>query len=193
MTYNPSIPQGSDNLSTSQGQILNNFTQLNNIFDFNHFTWNDPTSANRGLHRKIDFPSPTTVAPPAGNASVLYPKTVSAVTSLYFDNAVGSSVVWRGGSTNGLVSVSSSNLTLPNGLQFSYGIGTTNGSGDATVSFNFPNNLYSATLTRVITGGNNRGFVEWGSAPTKTSGAVRMLDSSGSGIAGTFHWFAVGN
>jgi hypothetical protein len=191
--YNPNIPQPTDNLSTSQGQILNNFSQLESVFATDHYTWDYATVAFRGKHTKISFPATISVVAQTGLASVLYSKDVSSVAAPYFDNSVGTSVLWRGGNTNGLVTVSSSNLTLPNGLQFSYGSTTTNGSGNATINWNFPNNLYSATLTRVITGGNNRGFVQWTATPTRTSGTARMLDSAGTGIAGTFYWIAIGN
>lgn len=36
MTYNPNIPQPTDRPSTSQGQILINFTELNNKFSLEH-------------------------------------------------------------------------------------------------------------------------------------------------------------
>jgi hypothetical protein len=38
MSYNPNIPQPTDNISVSQGQILTNFTQLNQVFTFNSST-----------------------------------------------------------------------------------------------------------------------------------------------------------
>lgn len=74
MTYNPSIPQATDNLSTSQGQILNNFTQLNTVFSVDHFAFDDVTSTLRGKHRQCTFESlgadPTTLA----NEVALYNK-----------------------------------------------------------------------------------------------------------------------
>jgi len=152
--YNPSIPQGSDNLSNSQVQMLNNFTQLNNIFDFNHYTWNDPTTGNRGLHRKVDFPATTSVSSPTGANSVLYPRAVSGVSSLYYDNAVGSSVVWRGGSTNGLVTqttggtLSNGLMTLPNGIIIQWGFNNNIADGNLILfPTPFPNNCFNIQLT----------------------------------------------
>lgn len=55
MTYNPSIPQSSDLISQSQAQVLTNFSQLNTIFDVDHVTYNDATSANRGKHDKSTY------------------------------------------------------------------------------------------------------------------------------------------
>ncbi len=151
--YNPDIPQGGDNLSTSQGQILNNFTELNNIFDANHFKYNFATVGDRGLHRKIDLPVTTTVSAPSGTASVIYNKAVSGVASPYFDNAVGSSVLWRGGSSNGLASTTLANpglLNLPNGFQVRWGTDQfAMGSATRTVTFTpaFTTTALVATVT----------------------------------------------
>ena len=191
MAYQPNIPGPNTNLSVSQGDLLGNFQALNTVFGVDHNQYN--AVSNAGTHLQVTMPSFGTPGSPGGTASVLYTKNVASSPTLYFKNGTADSVVWTGGSGTGLSTVSSSNLTLPNGLQFSYGMGTTNGSGNATVTFNFPNNLYSATLTRIISGGNNRGFVQWASTPTKTSGAMTLLDSSGTGVAGIFYWMAIGN
>jgi hypothetical protein len=84
--YNPNIPQGIDNLSTSQGQMLNNFTQLNTIFDFDHFTWNDPTAGgtDRGFHRRVTFPV-NVAAAPAGATGILH-TVLGGATSVSFNN-----------------------------------------------------------------------------------------------------------
>jgi hypothetical protein len=191
--YNPSIPQPTDNLSTSQGQMLNNFTQLNNIFDFDHYTWNDATVGNRGLHRQIHFPATTSQAAQAGTASVLYSKAVSGVSSLYFDNAVGSSAVWRGGAANGLVglttggTLSNGLMTMPNGLIFQWGFngGISDGS---SISFPtpFPNNCFNISLTGLR--GNNQIRSLWvNQSFSRTSFVVQTSTTL------TVMWMAVGN
>lgn len=125
MTYNPSIPQTGDNLSTSQGQMLTNFTALNTIFAFDHYTWNDSTTANQGLHKKVSFPATETVGAQSGLASVVYTKNVASVASPYFRNAIGDFVMWYGGTTsNGQASTTLANpgqLNLPNGFQLRWG------------------------------------------------------------------------
>lgn len=125
--YDPLIPQPSDNLSTSQGQILNNFTELNNIFDADHFTWNNATVGNRGLHREVTFPAVKAVDPtPSGVSSVIYTKTVSGASTAFFANASGASALWAGGGT-GLVSLTGSgndsigSMTLGNGVIVKWG------------------------------------------------------------------------
>lgn len=51
--YNPDIPQPTDQPSQSQGQILDNFTSINEIWDVNHYTF---ASANGGKHKFLQLP-----------------------------------------------------------------------------------------------------------------------------------------
>ena len=63
MTYNPNIPQASDRPSISQGQLLINAQQLNNIFNVNHSAFASLTNA--GKHTYVAMVAqavPTTVA-----------------------------------------------------------------------------------------------------------------------------------
>jgi hypothetical protein len=53
MSYNANIPQATNIISSSQGQLLTNFSQLNTIFDVDHVTF-DATS-NNGQHQQITF------------------------------------------------------------------------------------------------------------------------------------------
>lgn len=76
MTYNPAIPQPTDNLSVSQGDLLTNFGQLNTLYGLDHVTFNNGTSANRGLHQKVTLVNvqadPSAISFPY---SVIYSKT----------------------------------------------------------------------------------------------------------------------
>jgi hypothetical protein len=76
MTYNPNIPQGTDNLSTSQGQMLTNFGLLNTYFGRDHFAFTDGT--NPGYHQQVNltFSNPSVAVT---NGGVFYGK--AAVTS----------------------------------------------------------------------------------------------------------------
>lgn len=60
MTYNPNIPQPTDLLSNSQGQILANFNKANSSFGINHYPFDNGT-VNNGKHLKVELP--TTGAP----------------------------------------------------------------------------------------------------------------------------------
>jgi hypothetical protein len=90
MTYNPNIPAGTQNLSASQSAIRTNFAQANTLIARDHFAFDDATSANRALHRKISFPvvlstDPSVIDP----ASYVYTKTIDTVTQLFFANSAG--------------------------------------------------------------------------------------------------------
>lgn len=89
--YDPLIPQPNDLISESQSDILNNFGQLNTIFNSDHFTWNSSPSAKRGAHRKVTFATKLTSDPVLGsNDGIFFPKEDANDTSLreqlYFKN-----------------------------------------------------------------------------------------------------------
>ena len=122
MTYNPAIPQSTDLISTSQGEILTNFAQLNTIFSADHYTWNDGTSSYRGLHKQIDFPLSTSQSLPAGDAGVLYTHDdATPLPQLFFANSAGAVQLTGLGSqsltTNGYIK-------LPGGLIIQWGTDT---------------------------------------------------------------------
>ncbi len=64
MAFNANIPQATDLLSTSQGQILGNFTQLNTAWLKNHVDFN---AGDAGKHKWVTFPQQG-ATPPAGSA-----------------------------------------------------------------------------------------------------------------------------
>lgn len=136
--YNPNIPQATDNLSTSQGQILNNFTQLDTIFNIDHFKFDDNNTSARGMHRQINFPT-TLVSDPtlSGAASEIYTKTISAVGEAFFANSTDASCIWRGGTGSGKVATGPGIITFPNGLiiQWDFEGSISNG---ATITFPTP-------------------------------------------------------
>jgi len=80
MSYNPNIPQASDLISTSQPQIQTNFSQLDTVFNVDHFTYS--SVSNNGKHRKATLVS--TAAPvTAGGEVGLFSNTVAAVVDLF--------------------------------------------------------------------------------------------------------------
>lgn len=54
MAYNSNIPQANDQLSTSQAQILGNFTSLGAAWPINHGAFD---SANAGMHMFLQLPT----------------------------------------------------------------------------------------------------------------------------------------
>ena len=85
--YNPNIPQPTDNLSTSQGQMLNNFTKLDTIMGNDHYAFSDTSLGEEGLHKQVTYPAVKTVDPTVVSpSSETYTKTVSAKQELFFTN-----------------------------------------------------------------------------------------------------------
>lgn len=141
--YNPNIPQGTDNLSTSQGQILNNFSQLNTIFDVDHVKYDDATSANRGFHRKVRLVNvasdPVLVSP----QTQLYTKTTGGAEEFFFANASTTTQLTGPRSLN-----TKGYATLPGGLiiQWNRLASVTNGLPE-TFALAFPNQAYAVAVT----------------------------------------------
>ncbi len=184
MTFDPNIPQPTDLISSSAVPIQTNFSQLNTIFDFNHFTWDDATAANRGLHRKIDFPTPTTVAAPTGNDSVLYPKTVAGVTQLFFDNATVSAQITGGAFT----SAQNGGIDFPQGVKFRWGAVTFTGTSQV---FTF-DTTFASTFVVVITP-INVAAVNGGLRVSTQTAANFTVTASSSVTNASLYYIAIGN
>lgn len=165
MTYNPSIPQPTDLISTSQGQILANFGQLNSQFSTDHVAFNTGSGNGDGTHKKITFDNAPAAPTPTGTISNMYPSSVSGEQEMMWKNAShtnqitsGGLPIWKGGTVgaNGLVGLlnASSNqtniLTLPNGIQFIWGLVSPPVNGNGTVTFpssGFANMCLNVQLT----------------------------------------------
>ena len=84
MTYNPAIPQSTDLISQSQGQILTNFSQADTAFGIDHTAFS--VVANQGFHKKVTFqaviPNPNQIGPIAS----LYTKTGTSKSELFYQN-----------------------------------------------------------------------------------------------------------
>jgi hypothetical protein len=193
-TYDPNIPQPGDNISKSQGQILDNFTALNTIFNFDHFTWNDSVTANQGLHRKVEFPATNTVSAPTGLSSVIYTKNVSSVASPYFTSAVGDFAMWYGGTTsNGRVTATVAlpgELNLPNGLQMKWG-NDQYAINQPTRSVSYANAFPTATLIVIVSLFESNPINPVG-ADTYSTGGFNARRGLVTTATANFRWFAIG-
>lgn len=69
--YNPNVPQPNDDLSDSQGQILQNFQKANSSFGIDHYTFADLT-VNNGFHQRVTFPGNATAPTPGANYGAYY-------------------------------------------------------------------------------------------------------------------------
>jgi hypothetical protein len=138
MAYNPNIPQATDVLSQSQGDLLNNFMAINTFVIVDHAGFSDP---NEGKHNKVTFPvqnpAPTFLAGEIGLYSFLNP--VTSANELYVANSASPSVA-----TPMTASILSTNANpgnnvsgwtyLPSGLLLKWGNVTANGN----TAFLFP-------------------------------------------------------
>lgn len=206
MTFNPNIPLGNDNLSTSQGQILANFSQLNTQFGVDHIPFNTGSGNGDGTHKKVTFNAPPSPIPtPTGTVSSVYPNLVSAAQELHFKNAAqttqitsGGLPIWKGGTpgTDGVATAttggtnSNGSLTLPNGIILKWG--TQENIVDSTVvtfPVAFPNNCFSVQMTPVRDDVFPRAiYLKPGF--TRTNFTIRISSSSGNMV---INYFAIGN
>jgi hypothetical protein len=88
MTYIANIPQATDKLSTSQIQIRNNFTALNNIYERNHFAYT-VTTTDSGKHKYVEMVNSNPIASPpapglAALSGTIYTKQVSSASQLFY-------------------------------------------------------------------------------------------------------------
>lgn len=122
MTYNPNIPNPTDLLSNSQGQIKTNFQQLDTVFGKNHYEFSN-SSGPAGKHKFVEMPI-TTVPATLGGEGSLYTKT-SGQSQLYYTSdaggleyqmtrAIDANIATFGTATNGWT-------FLPGGLIMKYG------------------------------------------------------------------------
>lgn len=84
--FHPSIPQATDNPSTSQPQLLDNNSSINSSWGINHVPL--AQGSNRGLHSLINFVAPQSSDPSlTGLQSAMYTKTEASGQQLFFSNA----------------------------------------------------------------------------------------------------------
>lgn len=152
MAYNRLIPQATDLISNSQAQLLANFQAIDSGitgtgvgFSRNHVTMSDTT--NGGLHFRVDFYQNQGSDPSiSGFVSSLYPKSVSGLSELFFNNGTTISQL-----TNLTVTVSGSNYgcTTPWGLKLNWGsFNVASSVSTTTVTFAVP----FTTLQSLVTG-----------------------------------------
>tara|TARA_R110000868_G_scaffold359365_1_gene621202 strand:+ start:409 stop:1050 length:642 start_codon:yes stop_codon:yes gene_type:complete len=89
MVYDPSIPAHADQMSVSQGDLLENFTQLNTQFGVNHVPFDDVT-ADVGKHKFCTFVKQANDPQSQGDEYIIYSKDdTSGVTELFANPEAG--------------------------------------------------------------------------------------------------------
>jgi hypothetical protein len=113
MSYTPNVPQGNQQIASTQVPILNNFTYINTAMRVNH-TWNGNgiSTEAAGSHQRLDMPNQGSdiASLPSGIASVLY----SIGSNLYAYNGNKNPVSGVSGSgTIAITTTAQPFLTLP--------------------------------------------------------------------------------
>lgn len=195
MAYNANIPQATDRISISQGDILNNFIAINAFVDTNHYGFGDP---NQGKHRYVQIPE---VAAPANTASTasIYAAVgaTSTRTELVFKRSSNS-----GGAPfdNALIpfteAVFNSNgwTMLPSGMILQWGHNTQAG-GASSTNFNFPRSFPTACLNvtatpNVVPSGLNTDNIISSAVLSTTQYTISRKTHFGT--ACSFNFFAIG-
>lgn len=190
MAFKNNIPQPTDDLSVSQGDLLGNMQQLDTSFDIDHFTFSNLT-ANNGKHRKVTMPvrgaAPATIA----GEGALYFKTSGSGTALYMvrDNNAGTEVQLTTASVGNVTASANGCCWLPGGLFLQWGSVASPGSSG---SVNYPvpfTAIYSVQLTP-RNDGSHSAFTYYLDGAPSTSAFGYRGSTSGSN---TLYWMAIGS
>lgn len=131
-SYNPNIPQPTDQLANSQSDLLNNFGAIMTLIDQDHVDF--ASAAGPGKHNQITFPS-TAVATTITTPDIgFYPFTdpINALYQIYIANSAGEQIPFTS-SGSGLSTTAATGRTgitinwlwLPSGYVVKWGVTTT--------------------------------------------------------------------
>lgn len=168
MSYNSNIPQATDQLAVSQGDLLNNFGSVQSLVSVNHVNFNGP---DQGKHAQVQFPigplsgQPFTYATGEIGLQSLN-QAPTNIPDIWMTRGTGTAFPITGSSNGTIGSNSAVSWTyLPSGLLMISGTATTT-SGTVTITYN-------ATGSGGLTG--FPGFVSY-----ITSIQATRIDNSGS-------------
>lgn len=209
MSYDPNIPQPTDLLSDSQGDIQQNFLSLDNTFGVNHFQFS-LTDGTEGKHKFVEMPiiGAFPAVPPglSGNEATIYGQTGNGSSQLFFTNGAsgnGYQLTRASDANYANFATSPSGWTfLPGGLIFQYGSVTAGNDSVQTVTFPRPftssGNVYSIQLTGMSDGAATidpstfRGGVVGGSITTTQFKLEMSFTVSVPINLATVFWIAIG-
>lgn len=136
MAYKNNIPQPTDQLSVSQGDLLNNFSAIAAAFNLNHVNFN---ASAQGKHAFVELvtqsPKPTTAAGEVGLYSQSSSFTSQPELAIQKQTGGVSYEFTSAGYVVGTAAVPGW-AVLPSGILLKWGTTTTNGAGNATVTLN---------------------------------------------------------
>ena len=201
MAYNANIPQPTDTLNKSQGDLLANFQALQTLIDVNHY---DFASGNQGKHMFVSMPVQAADPSTAGNEMALYTKLAGSplVPHMFIRQQTNGAVVdftgvnfvpvlpWSIGSQG--------STTLPSGLILKWGSNTTPSSGSIgllTVPFSTP---FTSIFVPFAVAANPAGVINNSVTAriyTYSNSQIQVetfFTTSGNHFPVTFSWFAIG-
>lgn len=192
MPYNANIPQSTDLISVSQGDLLANFQALNTFLNVNHV---DFSSGNAGKHKWVTFPVQGSSPVIALGDIALFSKnsTLTTFNELFITNQAG---------TETPITASDPATTgwayLPSGLLLKWGVNA--GNGDTVIPFpvaaTIPvfNNVYWASVCDVFNSATDTDtYVRLTSFSTVTIRAFCSARTTTGAAASSFQWLVIGD
>lgn len=207
MSYNPAIPNPTDKLSTSQGDLKTNFSSLNTIFGQDHYAYD---AVDGGKHQHVNMPVKSGGTPPttASGEGALYTVANSGTSDIYYCRDNETTNVYRmsridnskyaqfATNTNYSGTLYGGWTFLPGGLLLQYGkdtSGSNSGNYNGTITFPkpFTTGCYSVVCTAITTT-NSRYTISTGT-PGLSTVAYALVNSSFNRTSGIdFSWWAIG-
>ncbi|MBE3085565.1 MAG: hypothetical protein IMZ64_05035 [Bacteroidetes bacterium] len=189
MTYVPTIPNPTDLISVSQGQLKTNFTVLNTTISENHVA---PTAVGRGKHNACVFPQRAAGIATDATEGAIYTKDLGGSPNLYWrKKSSGTEIQMTVNAVTPVVAANGSTF-LPGGLMLQWGsLNAASGeSGDITFTPAFSAIPYSINVSaqRTSTANATPMFVSSTTVPTATK--FRIVNTSSN--AHTAYWMAIG-
>lgn len=188
MVFKPLKPASGDNLSDSQGDIQQNFQTSNDVFNAEHWPFDD-TTTKKGKHRVVRFPvMPSPAIVTTANEIAIYKKS----NELYFQPVSNGTDMQLTGSgiPGAYFSATTSGYSfLPAGFVLMWGQGTSGVGGGLAVTFlgtcgaSFPTSCYQVTVSAET---NNKIY----GVTSITSTGFNFVSNGGAGIV--FHFMAIG-
>lgn len=199
MTYNPNIPNATDLLSNSQGQIKANFGKADTSFGTDHYAFSDAT-VNNGMHKWSEYVNQLSAPPNNASISSFYGSGTPGFANIYWKQEFGGADPTKnqGASVQmtGLAPLSAANgyTFLPGGLLLQWGtmaILANPNPQTITYAVPFTGSPYSINISKITADISSTGQeirIITGSV-TNINFQVRQSSSSS---ANSIYWMAIG-
>ena len=144
MTFNQNIPQATDRISDSQGQLLGNNMQVDTAFGVDHTKFS--VNSNVGMHKQVSLQVPLGGNPgQAGSIATVYTKAApsSGTSDLYFQQGTMNNGVQQmtGGGISAAAWAAFNGNPNPVTILSSYNISSITGGGSGVYTVNFSRNF----------------------------------------------------